>query len=70
MNHTQPLGATLATKPFILLCLAMTLGYANQWVLTPVIPLYVHDLGGSSFVAGLVLLAFSEIGRASCRERV
>lgn len=59
MIHTRPRGSTLATKPFILLCLAMTLGYANQWVLTPVIPLYVHALGGSSFVAGLALLAFS-----------
>ena len=37
----------------------MFLGYANQWVLTPIIPLYVEDLGGSAFVAGLALLAFS-----------
>jgi MFS family permease len=37
----------------------MFLGYANQWVLTPIIPLYVQDLGGSAFVAGLALLAFS-----------
>jgi MFS family permease len=49
----------LATKSFLLLCFAMFLGYANQWVLTPVIPLYVHDLGGSATMAGLVLLAFS-----------
>ena len=49
----------LATKPFVLLCLAVFLGYANQWVLTPIIPLYVQDLGGSALVAGLVLLAFS-----------
>jgi MFS family permease len=37
----------------------MFLGYANQWVVTPVIPLYVDDMGGSAFLAGLVLLAFS-----------
>lgn len=37
----------------------MFLGYANQWLMTPIIPLYVHDLGGSAFVAGLALLAFS-----------
>src|SRR4051794_13952205 len=37
----------------------MFLGYANQWVLTPIIPLYVQDLGGSTFLAGLVLLAFA-----------
>lgn len=51
--------ASLITRPFVLLCLAMFLGYANQWVLMPVIPLYVDDLGGSAFVAGLALLAFS-----------
>ena len=50
---------SLANRPFVLLCAAMFLGYANQWVLTPIIPLYVQDLGGSAFVAGLALLAFS-----------
>ena len=62
MNEgTSPAGAktSLFTRPFILLCVAMFLGYANQWVLTPVIPLYVDDLGGSAFLAGLALLAFS-----------
>ena len=49
----------LVTKPFLLLCAAMFLGYANQWVVTPAIPLYVDDMGGSAFVAGLALLAFS-----------
>jgi len=52
-------AGSLATRPFVLLCLAMFLGYANQWVLTPIIPLYVTDLGGSAFVAGLALLAFA-----------
>jgi len=49
----------LATTSFVLLCVAMFVGYANQWVLTPIIPLYVHDIGGSASMAGLVLLAFS-----------
>lgn len=31
----------------------------NQWMLVPVIPLYVADMGSSAFVAGLVLLAFA-----------
>lgn len=57
-NKDSP-GSALATKPFVLLCLAMFLGYANQWVLTPIIPLYVQDMGGSAFMAGLVLLAFA-----------
>ncbi|HEV7801035.1 MAG TPA: MFS transporter [Burkholderiales bacterium] len=51
--------ASLATKPFLLLSISMFLGYASQWVLTPVIPLYVADLGGSTFIAGLALLAFA-----------
>ena len=57
MEHVT--RSSLATRPFLLLCAAMFLGYANQWVLTPIIPLYVEDLGGSAFVAGLALLAFS-----------
>ncbi len=56
---TGAAGSSLATRPFVLLCLAMFLGYANQWVLTPIIPLYVTGLGGSAFVAGLALLAFA-----------
>jgi MFS family permease len=50
---------SLFTPSFLLLCAAMFLGYANQWILTPIIPLYVEDLGGSALVAGLALLAFS-----------
>ena len=51
--------SSLFSRPFVLLCLAMFLGYANQWILMPAIPLYVDSLGGSAFVAGLALLAFS-----------
>jgi MFS family permease len=51
--------ASLFSRPFVLLCLAMFLGYSNQWLMTPIIPLYVQDMGGSAFVAGLALLAFS-----------
>lgn len=56
----QPAGdAPLATRAFVVLCCAMFLGYANHWMLMPVIPLYVDAHGGSAFFAGLVLLAFS-----------
>ncbi|RPI46793.1 MAG: MFS transporter [Betaproteobacteria bacterium] len=51
--------ASLFTRPFVLLCIAMFLGYANQWLVTPVIPLYVDAHGGSAFLAGLALLALS-----------
>jgi MFS family permease len=62
MSHctdTREAQVSLFTRPFVLLCLAMFLGYANQWVVMPVIPLYVADMGGSAFLAGLALLAFS-----------
>jgi MFS family permease len=56
----KPAGqAPLATRAFVVLCCAMFLGYANHWMLMPVIPLYVDAHGGSAFFAGLVLLAFS-----------
>jgi MFS family permease len=54
-----PADAPLATPAFVLLCCAMFLGYANHWMLMPVIPLYVDAHGGSASFAGLVLLAFS-----------
>jgi MFS family permease len=51
--------ASLWTPAFMLLCLTVLLGYAHQSMLTPLVPLYVTDQGGSAFFAGLVLLAFS-----------
>lgn len=55
-GHRPP---SLFTGPFALLCLSMFLGYANHWIFMPALPLYVDSLGGSAFVAGLALLAFS-----------
>ncbi|WP_091734854.1 MFS transporter [Phenylobacterium immobile] len=49
----------MLNKPFVLLCLAIFLAYANQSILGPTIPLYVTELGGSASVAGLALLSFS-----------
>lgn len=49
----------MLTKPFLLLCASIFLIYANQSILTPTIPLYVTQLGGSASLAGLALLAFS-----------
>jgi MFS family permease len=44
---------------FALLCLAQLLGYAHSALLTPTIPLYVTQLGGSPFMVGLVLASFA-----------
>lgn len=51
--------APLWTASFVLLCLTVLMGYAHMAVLTPIIPLYVADKGGSAFLAGLALLTFS-----------
>jgi MFS family permease len=47
------------TRTFLLLCAAQFLGYAQHSVLTPVLPLYVTQLGGSPFVVGMVLACFA-----------
>jgi MFS family permease len=44
---------------FALLCLTQLLGYAHSALLTPTIPLYVTQLGGSPFMVGLVLASFA-----------
>ncbi|MSP38248.1 MAG: MFS transporter [Deltaproteobacteria bacterium] len=50
---------TIWTKTFLLLCAAQLLGYAQHFMLAPVLPLYVTQLGGSPFVVGIVLSCFA-----------
>jgi MFS family permease len=69
MDEPIPLGpsppaepaprAPLWTRTYFLICWVTGLGYAHQAILAPTIPLYVHSIGGSEFVVGLVLAAFS-----------
>jgi len=47
------------TKTFMLLCAAQLLGYAQHFMLAPVLPLYLTKLGGSPFVVGVVLACFA-----------
>jgi len=47
------------TRTFLLLCAAQFLGYAQNSMLAPVLPLYVTQLGGSPFVVGMVLACFA-----------
>lgn len=49
----------LWTSTFVLLCLVELLGYAQQAMLNPILPLYVTQLGGSPFVVGLAISAFA-----------
>ncbi len=50
---------TIWTRTFILLCAAQLLGYAQHFMLAPVLPLYVTQLGGSPLVVGIVLACFA-----------
>jgi len=50
---------TLWTKTFILLCAAQLLGYAQHFMLAPVLPLFLTQLGASPFVVGIVLACFA-----------
>lgn len=47
------------TKTFVLLCASQLLGYAQHFMLAPVLPLYVTQLGGSPIAVGLVLACFA-----------
>jgi MFS family permease len=49
----------LWTRGFVLLCLVQFLGYAQHAMLSPALPLYVTQLGGSPFVVGVVLSSFA-----------
>src|SRR5258706_5873513 len=50
---------TIWTLTFMLLCAAQLLGYAQHFMLAPVLPLYLTQLGGSPFVVGVVLACFA-----------
>ncbi|HEX2386453.1 MAG TPA: MFS transporter [Candidatus Binatia bacterium] len=47
------------SQTFALLCLTQLLGYAHNALLTPTIPLYVTQLGGSALTVGFVLASFA-----------
>ncbi|HKA33584.1 MAG TPA: MFS transporter, partial [Candidatus Binatia bacterium] len=47
------------SQTFALLCLTQLLGYAHNALLTPTLPLYITQLGGSPLTVGFVLAAFA-----------
>jgi predicted MFS family arabinose efflux permease len=49
----------LYTAPFLALCLIAFLGFAQSFVLQPVLPLLVLDLGGDAALVGVALGVFS-----------
>jgi MFS family permease len=51
--------AALYTVPFIGVCLVMLLAMAQNFVLQPILPLLVLDLGGDATFVGIAFLVFS-----------
>ena len=58
-TNTMRTPETIWSKTFMLLCAAQLLGYAQHFMLAPVLPLYLTKLGGSPFVVGVVLACFA-----------
>ena len=51
--------SSLATRPFVLVCLATGFFYLSFYLILPVMPLYVADLGGTSNQIGLIIGLFA-----------
>ena len=54
-NRAEPIWS----RTFLFLCSTQLLGYSHNALLTPTLPLYITHLGGSAFIVGLTLAAFS-----------
>ncbi len=55
----MPTPDTIWTRTFVLLCASQLLGYAQHFMLAPVLPLFLTQLGAAPFVVGLVLACFA-----------
>ncbi|HYH92154.1 MAG TPA: MFS transporter [Candidatus Saccharimonadales bacterium] len=49
----------LLTSPLIAVCLVALLGFAANFVIQPVLPILILDLGGDATLVGIVIAAFS-----------
>jgi len=56
---TTTQATPLWTSSFALLCVVQLLGYAQQAMLHPTLPLYITQLGGSPFLVGLAISSFA-----------
>lgn len=64
MSSTTDLGAggaraALYTPPLIAICAIAFLGFASNFVIQPVLPILIVELGGDATLVGLVIAAFS-----------
>jgi MFS family permease len=55
----MPADPPLATRPFVLICLATLFFYLSFYLILPVMPLYVASLGGTPIQLGLIIGLFS-----------
>jgi len=51
--------SSLATRPFVLVCLATGCFYLSFYLILPVMPLYMAGLGGTSNQIGLIIALFA-----------
>ena len=56
-----PAEPLLATRPFILICLATLFFYLSFYLILPIMPLYVASLGGTPMQLGLIIGLFSAV---------
>jgi MFS family permease len=56
---TVPARPRVWTRAFVLLCVAGFLGSASSSLLTPVLPLFIQQQGGTAIFVGVVVAAFS-----------
>lgn len=56
---TLSLRPSLYTLPFVGICLVFLFGFAQNFLLQPILPLLVLDLGGDATMVGIVFLVFS-----------
>ena len=58
-KEKAPARPPVRTRAFVLLCMAAFLGATHSSLLTPVLPLFIHERGGSPVFVGVVVAAFS-----------
>ncbi len=55
----MPANGALFTRPFVVICLATFFFYLSFYLILPVMPLYVADMGGTSTQIGLIIGFFA-----------
>jgi MFS family permease len=59
MNNPDSVGSSLWTKDFILMSLSNLFLFFSFHLLTPILPIYIVEMGGDKFAAGMVVGIFT-----------